>query len=69
MKDSHLHVSDGVCKHYTLVMYAQHAFFPGRVYYGSMSPMGGSRCLDCYIIHYAPCPRTVIVSGAVCFHP
>ena len=33
MKDSHLNLSDGMCKHCTLVMYVQHAFFePARVF-------------------------------------
>ena len=59
-------MSDGVCWHYTLVMNVQHAILTlARAYHGSMSPTGGSRCLDCDIIHCAPCPRTVIVSGAV----
>ena len=68
MKDSHLHMSDGVCvcKYYILVMNVQHAILSlARARYGSKSPTGGSRCLDCDIIHCAPCQRTVIISGAV----
>ena len=66
MNDRHLHMSDGVCWHYTLVMNVQHAFFVPRACSLWVNvTTGGSRCLDCDIIHCAPCPRTVIVSGAV----
>ena len=66
MKDGHVHMSDGGCKDYTLVMNVQHFIFSrARVYDGSLSSTGGSRCLDFYMIHCAPCRRTVIASGAV----
>ena len=56
MNDNHLHMSDGECEHYTLVMNAEHAKFTVRVYNGSRSPTGGSRGLDKEIFHRSLCP-------------
>ena len=48
MKDSHVHMSDGGCKYYTLVMNVQQSIISrARVNDVSMSSTGGSRCLDC----------------------